>query len=356
MPVDSTAAGRSNAFRFLLVATLLGVGWLLHPYFQVLTIALITAVLAAPVQVGAMRLLRGRSYLASVTTTTLLTVGVFGPLGGLAWLLSRELLRIANAVVLAIREGGLDRIFDALASPRLISWLDDFGVDRAELAVAVEDGVQQLSVGIAGGLAASLPNVFTQTAGVALDIVVFFLSVVTLLARGPELLDWIGRVSPLAPSYQQRLFEVFASFARNVVLAGLVCGVLQGAVATLGYGIAGVERPFVYGILTGVLTYVPFVGTALVWVPLTANLLVVGEWWRAAFVLAWSVIVTASIDNVVRPLIVRGQSGIHPLLILLGVLGGLQWLGIVGVLIGPVLVAMLVTLLTLYTEEVAPKG
>lgn len=355
MRADDTA-GRRTAFRVLLGATLLGVAWLVHPYFQVLTIALITSVLASPVQVGALRLTRGRDYTASVLTTTLLTVGVFGPLGGLAWLLSRELVLMANVLVTSIREGGFDRLLDTLDSPWLLAILSDFGVDRRELSVALADAVQRVSVSVAGGLAASLPNVFSQTAGVILDVVVFYLSVVTLLARGPDLLRWIGTISPLDPRYQQRLFEVFASFARNVVLAGLVCGVLQGAVAAVGYAIAGVDRPFVFGVLTGVLTYVPFVGTALVWVPLTAQLVLSEQWGTAIFVLGWSIGVTASIDNVVRPLIVRGQSGIHPLLILLGVLGGLQWLGIVGVLIGPVLVAILVTLLTIYTEEVRAES
>lgn len=353
MPADAPLApGRRTAFRVLLAATLLGVAWLIHPYFQVLTIAVITTVLATPVHVGALRIVRGRDYTAAVLSTTLLTVGVFGPLGGLAWLLSRELVGTANTVVAAIREGGLDRLLDALDSPRLLHFFEQFGVDRAALTQALADSIQQVSASIAGGLAASLPNVFTQTAGVLLDVVVFYLSVVTLLARGPDLLAWIGRISPLDPRYQQRLFRVFASFARNVVLAGLVCGVLQGAVAAIGYTIAGVERPFVLGVLTGVLTYVPFVGTALVWVPLTAELALAERYGTAVFVLVWSVGITASVDNVVRPLIVRGQSGIHPLLILIGVLGGLRWLGIVGVLIGPVLVAMLVTLLTIYTEEV----
>jgi len=352
MPDPEPLGGRRTAFRVLLAATLLGVGWLLHPYFRVLTMAIITVVLASPVHIGALRLVGNRHYTAAVMTTTLLTVGVFGPLGGLAWLLSRELISMANVVVTSLREGGLDRLIDAVDSPRLLAALSQFGVDRRALSDVLADGVQQVSVAVAGGLAASLPNVFTQTAGVILDVVVFYLSVVTLLARGPDLLGWIGRISPLDPRYQHRLFNVFASFARNVVLAGLVCGVLQGAVAAVGYSLAGIDRPFVLGVLTGVLTYVPFVGTALVWVPLTTQLLLAEQWGAAAFVLAWSIGVTASIDNVVRPLIVRGQSGIHPLLILLGVLGGLQWLGIVGVLIGPVLVAMLVTLLTLYTEEV----
>ncbi len=355
MPGEEAGGGRRTAFRVLLAAALLGVGWLLHPFFQVLTIALITAVLATPLHIGALRLVRGRSYTAAVITTTLLTVGVFGPIGGLAWLLSRELVAMANVVVGAIREGGVDRLLDALDSPWLMGLLSDFGVDRRELSQALADGVQQVSVSVAGGLAASLPNVFSQTAGVILDVVVFYLSVVTLLARGPDLLAWIGRISPLDPRYQQRLFNVFASFARNVVLAGLVCGVLQGAVAAVGYAMAGIDRPFVLGVLTGVLTYVPFVGTALVWVPLTTQLVLAEKWGTAIFVLIWSMGVTASIDNVVRPLIVRGQSGIHPLLVLLGVLGGLRWLGIVGVLIGPVLVAMLVTLLTLYTEEVEAR-
>jgi predicted PurR-regulated permease PerM len=353
MPADAPLApGRRSTFRVLLAATSLGVAWLILPYFKVLTIAVITAVLASPVQVGALRLVRGRNYVAALLSTTLLTGGVFGPLGGLAWLLSRELVGTADTVVTAIREGGLDRLIDRLDSPAIFAFFAQFGLSRAEITQAVADGIQRISASVAGGLAASLPDVFTQTAGVILDVVVFYLSVVTLLARGPDLLDWIGRISPLDPRWQQRLFTVFASFARNVVLAGLVCGVLQGAVAAVGYGLAGVERPFVLGVLTGVLTYVPFVGTALVWVPLTVELVLAGKYGTASFVLLWSVGVTASIDNVVRPLIVRGQSGIHPLLILVGVLGGLRWLGIVGVLIGPVLIAILITLLTIYTEEV----
>lgn len=354
MPAESPAPDRRTAFRVLLAATLFGVAWLIHPYFKVLTIALITSVLAAPVQVHVLRRVRGRSYTAAVLSTTVLTVGVFGPLGGLAWLLSRELVAMANVLVTAIREGGLDRAIDALDSPWLLELLARFGVDRQEMSIALADGVQQVSVAVAGGLAASLPNFVSQTAGVILDIAVFYLTIVTLLARGPDLLNWLGRVSPIDPRYMQRLLEVFATFARNVVLAGLVCGVLQGAVAAIGYAIGGVDRAFVFGVLTGVLTYVPFVGTALVWVPLVIQLLLEEAWGRALFVFIWSVAVTASVDNVVRPLIVRGQSGIHPVLILLGVLGGLSWLGIVGVLIGPVLMAMLVTLLTLYTEEVSP--
>lgn len=348
------ALKRRNAFRLLLAAAAVGVAYLVHPYFNVLIIAVITTVLAAPVHLHSLRLLR-RNYVAAIATTLLLTLGVFGPLGGLAWLLSRELVGVANVLVTSIREGGLDRAIDALDSPRLLALLKQFGVSRAELSQAVGDAVQRVSVSVAGGLAQSLPNVLTQTAGVALDIAVFFLSVVTLLARGPDLLRWIGRISPLEPRYQQRLLEVFASFARNVVLAGLVCGVLQGLVAMLGYWLADLERPFVFGVLTGVLTYVPFVGTALVWIPLVTQLILAGSYGKAVFVLIWSVAITASVDNVVRPLIVRGQSGIHPLAILLGVLGGLQWLGIVGVLIGPVLIAMLVTLLTIYTEEVATR-
>jgi predicted PurR-regulated permease PerM len=347
---------RPTALRVLLAAASIAVGYLFHPYFRVLVVACITAVLASPIQLGGLRVFRGRAYIAAVATTTLLTVGVFVPLGGVAWLLSRELVGMAGNIVAQVRAGGVDRAMAWLDSPRLTALLADFGLDHERLAAGIANGVQQVSVAIAGALASSLPDLVSQTARTLFEVIVFFLSVVTLLARGPDLLAWVGRISPLEPRYQQRLFSVFASFTRNVVLAGVVCGVLQGAVGALGYGIAGVDRAFVLGVLTGVLTYVPFVGTALVWLPLTAQLALDGDWRRAIFVLVWSLAVTSSVDNVVRPLIVRGESGIHPLLILLGVLGGLRWLGIVGVLIGPVLVAMLVTLLTLYTEEVAPSG
>ncbi len=343
---------RSTAFRALLLAALAAVGVLFYPYFRVLMIAVIIAVLATPLHVVVRRWVGGRDYPAAILTLAALTVGVFGPLAGVAWLLSRALLEVVRPIVTQIRSGGVEQALTVLDSPRASSLLADLGIDQQALATAIADALQQVTVAIAGALAAGLPDVVTQTASVLLQVVVFYLAGVSLLARGPDIVAWLTRVSPLEPRYQQRLFDVFASFARNVVLAGLVCGVLQGFVGALGYWMLGLDRPWVLGIFTGVLTYVPFVGTALVWVPLTVQLALEGSWGRAALLLLWSALVTASVDNVVRPLIVRGQSGIHPLLILLGVLGGLRWLGIVGVLVGPVLVAMLLTLLTLYTEEV----
>ena len=152
-------------------------------------------------------------------------------------------------------------------------------------------------------------------------------------------------------AYEDRLFEVFREFANNMVLGSVVSGALQGVVAAVGYSIAGADRVVFLGLLTGVFSFIPLVGTAVVWVPVAlGTYATVGLGW-ALFVAAWSMLFTASVDNVVKPLMMRGQSNIHPLLIFLSVFGGMYWMGIPGVLVGPVAVAFFLALYHLYVRD-----
>jgi predicted PurR-regulated permease PerM len=148
----------------------------------------------------------------------------------------------------------------------------------------------------------------------------------------------------------RRLMAVFAEFAQNVVLAGVAAAVVQGVVAGIGYAIAGVERALLFALLTGVMAFVPVVGTAVAWVPVCLLLLFAHRTGAAAFVAVWSLVLTGTIDNIVKPLVVRGRSDLPTLLVFLGVFGGLLAFGLIGLLVGPVLVAMLLALLHIYEE------
>ena len=104
------------------------------------------------------------------------------------------------------------------------------------------------------------------------------------------------------------------------------------------------------GVATAVLSFVPLVGTLAVWVPVTLYVGVsIGAW--AAFVVAWSIVFTGTVDNLARPMFMRGSSNIHPLLVFLSMFGGLYWMGIPGVLVGPVIVAFFLALYTIYLHD-----
>ncbi len=172
------------------------------------------------------------------------------------------------------------------------------------------------------------------------------------LYDGPAMLKTIMHLSPLDDAYEQELLLEFDRISRAVVVATLLSAVVQGLTAGLGYAVAGMNSLTLLIMLTTVFAMVPFVGPAVIWVPVALYIGLYEERYVAAILLAaWGVLVVGTIDNVVKAFVLHGQSQLHPLLALLSVLGGVQTLGPIGIVVGPMVVAMLQTLLSILQRE-----
>lgn len=184
-------------------------------------------------------------------------------------------------------------------------------------------------------------------ASIILVVATFF-----FLHDGPSMIKTIMYLSPLDDAYEQELLLEFDRISRAVVLATVLSAIVQGMTAGIGYYFAGVDYLFLLIMLTTVFAMVPFVGPAVIWIPVCLYLGLYEDRMLAACVLAvWGVAIVGTIDNVVKALVLHGQSQLHPLLALLSVLGGVQTLGPVGIVVGPMVVAMLQTLLSILQRE-----
>jgi predicted PurR-regulated permease PerM len=346
--VKGEAVDHRRALRWILLAAMLGVLWMVQPFLQTLLLSAVVTLLVWPVHSRVVVLSRGRRTLAASATLALVTVGIIGPFAALVVFMARELAVLAQEFALALQ---------AREWAEILSWLDTAPAlapvrqwTGVPLSATLRDAAQEAALAVAGTLGELLGGVVRGAAFTGLRIVIFYLATFTLLVRAPDLLAWARRVSPLEDAHVVRLYDVFAEFAQNVVVAGLVTGMLQGAVAGVGYLVAGIERPFLFGVLTGLFAYVPLIGTSLVWVPLCVTLVATGEVRTAAIVAVWSLLLTGTVDNFVKPLLVRGRSNVPAVLIFLGVFGGLRVFGLLGVLIGPVLMATLLALFKIYED------
>jgi predicted PurR-regulated permease PerM len=193
----------------------------------------------------------------------------------------------------------------------------------------------------------------TQFLGEALvGLAIMVLATYYFFADGAEMVGTIRRLSPLAGNRTQELLDQFDGVTRAVVVATLLSAFVQGLLAGIGYYVAGVGSVFLLTALSMLLTLVPFVGAAMVWVPVCLWLYVVEARTMAAVVLAaYCVGVVSTVDNLVKPLVLHGRSNLHPLLALLSVLGGAQALGPIGIFVGPMVVAFLQTLLNMVHAE-----
>lgn len=190
-----------------------------------------------------------------------------------------------------------------------------------------------------------------------IGLAILVLALYYFFADGPGMVTTLMRLSPLEDTYEQELLDKFGDISRAVVIATLASAVGQGLLAGVGYYFAGVERIFFLTALTMFLAMVPFVGAAAVWAPVCAWFYFYLGHTTAAVVLAiYCATVVSMIDNLIKPLVLHGQANLHPLLALLSVIGGVQALGPIGILVGPMIVSFLQALLNMLNKELLVLG
>lgn len=205
--------------------------------------------------------------------------------------------------------------------------------------------------------------------GVLIGIVIMVIALYYFLADGPAMIRTAMYLSPLESRYEQELLNRFGDVSRAVVVATLLSAVVQGILAGFGYFFAlpSTAPIFLLTAATMVTSLVPFVGAAAVWIcvcvwiffyapHMVDGQMVYGHPVAAILLAIYCTIVVSGIDNVIKPLILHGQSKLHPLLALLSILGGVQVLGPVGILVGPMLVSFLQALLTMLRKELDSFG
>lgn len=185
-----------------------------------------------------------------------------------------------------------------------------------------------------------------------LGALVMAVSIYFFLLDGPNITRTLMRLSPLDDRYEQELMREFDQISRAVVLATLLSALVQGVLAFFGYWLAGLPSVFLLMLLTMVMALVPFVGATVVWAPACLWLYVYEErTWPAILLAVYCIAVVSTADNFIKPWVLRGKSKLHPLLALLSVLGGVQALGPLGILVGPMIVVFLQTLLNILHRE-----
>jgi predicted PurR-regulated permease PerM len=135
---------------------------------------------------------------------------------------------------------------------------------------------------------------------------------------------------------------------RATVLGNLLTSLTQGTISGLAFLVLGLPNPILWGVLTALLSLIPFFGTALVWIPWTIYLFTAGAPIKAVIFLAVQILIIGSVDNFLRPLFIQGGAKMHTLLIFFSILGGIGYFGVLGMFFGPLLFALAIAFLEFY--------
>jgi predicted PurR-regulated permease PerM len=201
----------------------------------------------------------------------------------------------------------------------------------------------------AGGYLVSSASRFTAgTAGFLLHFFVMIYSMFFFLRDGKSILQRIFYYMPLSHEDEARMLERFVSVTRATIKGTLLIGLIQGSLAGIAFYFAGIDGAAFWGTLMVILSVVPGIGTALIWVPTVIYLFAIGKPLAAALLCIWCAGVVGTVDNVLRPTLVGKDAEMPDLLILIGTLGGLFLFGPIGFIIGPVVCGLFLTALDIY--------
>ncbi|HEX7446028.1 MAG TPA: AI-2E family transporter [Pirellulales bacterium] len=260
-----------------------------------------------------------------------------------------ELARQADDSALAQRAGAeLAQLrADLLGSPWKV-WLTRQANPSEEQVAALRGRAAQFADSLAIGGAQYAGDVLPD---LLVGIAVMILALYYFLADGPAMIQTLMRLSPLDDRYEEQLLREFAMVSRAVVVATLLSALAQGILAGIGYFFAGIGSVALLTMLTMLFALIPFIGGAAVWIPCCLWLFLEGRTSAAIVLTVYCAVVVSMADNIIKPLVLQGQSNLHPLLALLSVLGGVKALGPIGIVVGPMVVAFLQTLLKMLQVE-----
>ncbi|MBU2561482.1 MAG: AI-2E family transporter [Nanoarchaeota archaeon] len=179
-----------------------------------------------------------------------------------------------------------------------------------------------------------------------------------MFVQGGDMLRSLKNALPLKEEHSDKILQDFNDIIHATIYGAIVVSIIQGLVAGIGYFIFGISSPIILGLLTTVAAFIPFLGAALVWLPVSISLLINGiiaddsnMMLKAGGLVLYGALVVSTIDNFLRPKIIGDRARVHPLLILLGVFGGLALFGFVGIMIGPLLLTLFIASLKIYQQE-----
>jgi len=247
-----------------------------------------------------------------------------------------------------------------LASPKISAIAENQqqvieGIQSVSAKVQEKTGITILSSesakNIAQKISAFIPTIINSTMALLTNLIIMFFLLYYLLVHGREMEMYLGKVIPLKHDNVNLLAgETKMMIRANALGIPIIC-VVQGAFATLGYWIFGIEDWGLWGFVTGVFAFFPLVGTMIIWVPLVGYLFIHGSNWPAIGLTIYSFVVTGNVDYLARLKLMKYMGDVHPVITVFGVIVGLNLFGFMGLIFGPLLISYFLIMVKIYINE-----
>jgi predicted PurR-regulated permease PerM len=320
---------------------------LFQPFLKPLLYAVVFAVVFSPLHARIHRVLHNPS-LAALTSTVIVILLIILPAIAIAIAIKEEAAGLYTLIdERSSASGGLSPYLSHLME-RPVQWIGRFvDLSQFDLRTSVLGRLRELSSFfvaegwmIVGGVTTFM-----------LNSVITLFTLFFLFREGRSMRRRVAAVMPLSSEQVEKLFAGIENTIIGTVYGGLVVAAVQGALVGLALWIFGIPSPVLWGVVAAFFALLPVVGTAAVWLPASIYLLTTGHWVQAIILAVWGAFVVGTIDNILRPYLISGRVQMHTLLIFFAVFGGVNVFGFLGLIVGPVILAVTLTLFRMLRDE-----
>jgi predicted PurR-regulated permease PerM len=325
-------------FLVTILATFVGGFLLLYPFFKYLVFALLLTYLLHPLKRKLQARIRNRA-LVSILIILLVLVAIILPLTLITLQLVQE---VRNAISL-ITESPQQDVYLA----RTEAWIERMTSQSIDLHAYKA----RLLTEVRSFLLRAAPNVLGSVTGLLLGLFIMFFVMFYSFQEGRRSFERIKHLIPLAPDLKEKLIEEVKSVTWAVIYGQVVTALIQGTLGGLGFFIFGIPNPVLWGFIMIILSFLPLIGTPVIWGPAAVFKILSGHPVQGIGLLIWGGLLVTNVDNFLKPRLISGRSNIHPVVVLLGVLGGLNLFGFIGLVVGPLILALLIAMVSFYEED-----
>lgn len=320
---------------------------MVQPFLVPIALAAVFATLFDPLYQAFLRIFRGRRTLAALFCCLVLFLGLVLPLYGVAHLVTLEAIHFYRSV-----EDDVARLVHG-GDANLIAQIKSLpGLNRLPLDdVNWKEDLQKAAAGVAGFMAGLLNRTSRNTLELVVLLFITLFTMFYFFRDGRTMVRRLRFLIPLDREYKNAIIARFTAVSRATVKGTLLIALAQGALSGLTLWIFGVGSPFLWGVVATLLSIIPLVGAWLVLYPAALVQAIQGNYWQAIGIAVVTLVVIVNVDNLLRPRLVGQETGMHDLMVFFSTLGGIGLFGATGFILGPMLAALFLVLLDIYSQE-----
>ncbi|MDR9828404.1 AI-2E family transporter [Vibrio sp. FNV 38] len=323
---------------------------LVEPYINSIVMAFIISLLMFPIHEWFENKLPKAPNIAALLSCIVLTFIIVIPLLFVFAAIVQQGSNFSQNAYQWVTHGGIQEMFNHPWVVKGLAFVNSYlPFDNIDPQSIAEKAAQ-----LASTLGTNLVSLSAKILGDATNfLMAFFLMLFVLfflLRDHDKLITVIRHILPFSRSQEDKLLEEIEQVSKSAVMGSFLTAIAQGFAGGIGMWLAGFPGLF-WGTMMGFASFIPVVGTALIWIPATAYLFLIGDTPWAIFLMVWSIVIVGSIDNILRPLLMQGSAGMNTLMIFFSLLGGIHLFGLIGLIYGPLIFAITITLFNLYEEE-----